>query len=204
MNSISLSSLPEFPGGPENDNTDSTLAPYAPPLDFGPFSTTFPLIPSPPQSTSLLDKVDSSWRGADDIEQDVEAVDSKINNLFHQLQIPTDGSAPLLDPSGSASVTDPSNPTQMDSDLFHSFLNGIGDDDEGVFGDESNTSTAFLDEASTSEGTLSPVTMFQEAESPTTGQSKTGKKRKSDAAPADVDQEQAPSTGTRAKRRRER
>jgi hypothetical protein len=93
----------------------------------------------------------------------------------------------------------------MDSDLFHSFLNGIGDDDEGVFGDESNTSTAFLDEApSTSEGTLSPVSMFQEAESPTTGQSKTGKKRKSDAAPADVDQEQAPSTGTRAKRRRER
>ncbi|KAF8185022.1 hypothetical protein K438DRAFT_1723885 [Mycena galopus ATCC 62051] len=209
MNSINLSGMPEFPGSATEpqDNPDSSLTSYQPPLDFGSFSASFPpLIPSPPQSASLLDKVDTSWRGADDIEQDVEAVDSKINNLFHQLQIPTDGSAVLLDPnSSSASITDPSKPTQIDSELFHSFLNGIGDDGEGVFDDENTTSTAFLDEvpSASSDATLSPVERLQEEQLPV--QPRSGKKRKSDAvATADLDQKKAPSPATRPKRRREK
>ncbi|KAF7338498.1 Transcriptional factor [Mycena venus] len=207
MNSISMSSMPDFPGSDaeQQDTADSSLTSYQPPLDFGPFSTSFPLIPSPPPSAPLLDKVDTSWRAAEDIEQDVEAVDNKINNLFHQLQIPTDGSTVLLDPNNNpASITNSTNPSQIDNELFHSFLNGIGDDDEGVFDDQNDTSTAFLDEVpSASDGTLSPVNLLHE-EQPT-AQPKSGKKRKSDAVgPANVDQGKVPSPGTRAKRRRER
>ncbi|KAJ7905258.1 hypothetical protein B0H14DRAFT_2659561 [Mycena olivaceomarginata] len=149
------------------------LTPYQHPLDFGSFSPSLPPISSPLQSASLLDKADIARRGTEDIEQDIEAVDFSIDNLIQHLQIPTHGSAAS---SSSASVMDPSNPTQIDSDLFNSFLDGIGDD-------------AFLDEVpSASHGTKEQSIALL-------------RKRKSDAAPADVGQETP--TGTRAKRRRE-
>ncbi|KAJ7349468.1 hypothetical protein DFH08DRAFT_145133 [Mycena albidolilacea] len=192
MSSINVSGLPEFPGGTEYDNLDCSLTPYQHPLDFGSFSPSLPPISSPLQSASLLDKADIARRGTEDIEQNIEAVDFSINNLFQHLQIPIHGSAAS---SSSASVMDPSNPTQIDSDLFNSLLDGIGDDG-GVFGDSGGASTAFLDEVpSASHGTFSSGMMQKEQSIALP------RKRKSDAAPADVGQETP--TGTRAKRRRE-
>ncbi|KAJ6500370.1 transcription factor Hsf1 [Mycena sanguinolenta] len=198
----------DFSGGGSElqDSPDSSLTSYQAPFDFSPYSASFPLIPSPPQSASLPDKIDTSWRGAEAIEQEVDAVNNNINNLFHQLQLPTDGSVPLLDlNNSSASAADLSNSAEIENDeLFHSFFNKFGDDDAGVFGDENNTSTAFLDEVPASDGSLSPVTMLHE-ELPSAG-AKSGKKRKSDvvASATIVDREETPSSGTKAKRRRER
>ncbi|KAF7359442.1 Transcriptional factor [Mycena sanguinolenta] len=210
MNSINIPSMPAFPGGsPElQDNPDSSLTSYQAPLDFSQFSAEFPLIPSPPQSASLLDleKIDPTWRSTDDITQDVESVDNKINNLIHQFHFPADGSVPFLDlDNSSASIADLPNPPAIENDeLFHSFFNGVGNEDGGVFGDEDNASTAFLDEVPASDGSLSPVTMLHE-ELPS-ARTKTGKKRKSDAVASAtvVDQATAPSPETKAKRRRER
>ncbi|KAJ6547325.1 hypothetical protein B0H19DRAFT_1165042 [Mycena capillaripes] len=204
MNSISMPPIPDFPGNDteQHDDQDSSLMSYQP-LDFGQLSS-FPLVPSPPQSASLLDTAEKSWRDTDDIEQDVDAVDSKINNLFQQFQIPNDGSSALPNPSNnSASVSDSSNPGNIDNELFHSFLNGLGDDDDGMLDDQNNASTAFLDEVpSASDGTLSPVNILHEEPV----RAKTAKKRKSEvqdlAAAANLDKGLAP--GTRAKRRRER
>ncbi|KAK7023756.1 transcriptional factor [Favolaschia claudopus] len=203
MNSISMPNIPEFPGSGAElpENMDSSLTSYQP-LNFDSFSASFPLIPSPPQSASLLDKVDTSWRSTEDIEQDVEAVDSKINNLFNQLQIPTaDGSSMPLNSNGSHQIMENSNPSQIDSDLFHSFLNGIGNDDEGVLNGQNDPETGFLDEVSASDGTLSPVNTLQN-EKPTA--QKSGKKRKSDVVAGSSDQDSSSSPGTRAKRRRDR
>jgi len=175
---------------------------YQPPIDFGQLSS-FPLIASPPQSANLLEKADKAWRDTDDIEQDVDAVDTKINSLFQRFQIPNDSSSQLLDPSNDpASVSDPSNQSRLDDELFHSFLNGLGDDED--IDDQNNASTAFLDEVpSASEGTLSPVDLLQEEP---TAQPKSAKKRKSEAqdtaTAANLDKGLSP--GTRAKRRRER
>ncbi|KAJ7489939.1 hypothetical protein B0H11DRAFT_1047841 [Mycena galericulata] len=202
MNSISMPSMTDFPSSPPRDDHDSSLMSYQPPLDFSQL-TSFPLIPSPPQSATLPDKVDKSWRDTEDIEQDVDAVDSKINNLFQQFRIPNDGSSAPLDHSAlddnKASVPD-SNAHTLDNELFHSFLNGLGD--EEVTDDENNASTAFLDEVpSPSDGTISPVSILQDNPA---AQSKAGRKRKSDvnSVAQTIDNDQF--LGTRAKRRRER
>lgn len=203
MNSISMPSMTDFPGsGTEQHNDlESSLMSYQPPFDFGQLSS-FPLIPSPPPSANLVEKVDKPWRDTDEIEQDVDAVDSKINNLFQQFQIPTDGSSELLGSDNPVSVSDSSNTGNIDSELFHSFLNGLGDDDDVMLGDQDNASTAFLDEVpSASDGTLSPVNIIQE-ERPTT-QPKSAKKRKSDM-PDTPNLDKGLSPGTRPKRRRER
>ncbi|KAJ7694126.1 hypothetical protein B0H17DRAFT_1009405 [Mycena rosella] len=203
MNSISMPSMPDFPGlGLEqHDEPDSSLMSYQPPLDFSQL-TSLPLLPSPPQSASLPDKVDKSWMDTEDIEQDVDAVDSKINNLFQQFHIPNDGSSASLDPSAlndnHASTSEPSN--NIDNDLFHSFLNGLGDG-EAIIDDENNASTAFLDEVpSPSDGTISPVNILQEQQ-PMAQQPKPARKRKSDVKDS-ATPENGPSP--RAKRRKER
>ncbi|KAJ7684944.1 hypothetical protein DFH06DRAFT_1028126 [Mycena polygramma] len=205
MNSISLPSMPEFPGGgtEQHDDQDSSLMSYQP-LDFGQLSS-FPLIPSPPQSAGLLEKTEKSWRDTDGIEQDVEAVDSKINNLFQQFQIPNDGAPELLDPSNSnsASVSDSSSTGNIENDLFHSFLNGLGDGDEDMLDEQTNASTAFLDDVPTPDGPLSPVNLMQERQP--IAQPKTARKRKSDIPDTTiVNPDKGLSPGTRAKRRRER
>ncbi|KAJ7470524.1 transcription factor Hsf1 [Mycena latifolia] len=204
MNSISMPPIPDFTGlgSEQHDEHDSSLMSYQAPLDFGQLSS-LPLIPSPPQSASLLEKVDKSWMDTEDIEQDVDAVDSKINNLFQQFHIPNDGSSTVLDPitldptalsDDRAATSESSNTNNIDNELFHSFLSGLGDD-------ENNASTAFLDEVpSPSDGTISPVNVLQEQP---VAQAKPARKRKSDvkdsaAAESDL------SSGTRTKRRRER
>ncbi|KAJ7752093.1 transcription factor Hsf1 [Mycena metata] len=177
MNSISMPSMDY--SGIGTDELDSSLMSYQPPLDFSQL-TTFPLIPSPPPSVSLLDKAEKSWQDTEDIEQDVDAVDSKINTLFQQFQIPNDGSSTILDDGSSlsnnatASIPDSSNMNALDSELFHSFLNGLDDTEED--GGDDNASTAFFDEVpSPSDGALSPIDLAEEP------QPKTGRKRKSDA-----------------------
>ncbi|KAJ7172727.1 transcription factor Hsf1 [Mycena filopes] len=199
MNSISMPSMSDYPGI-DTEEPDSSLMSYQPPLDFSQL-TTFPLIPSPPPSASLLDMAEKSWQDTEDIEQDVDAVDSKINNLFQQFQIPNDSSSAILDDGSSldpnnnaaSSITD----SHLDSELFHSFLNGL-DDDEANIGDDTNASTAFLDEVPSPAS--SPVDLLPEAPQP-----KSGKKRKSDvqdtAAAANLEDL---ASGTRPKRRRER
>ncbi|KAJ7046540.1 transcription factor Hsf1 [Mycena alexandri] len=203
MNSISMPSMSDYSGigSDHTDEPDSSLMSYQPPLDFSQL-TAFPLIPSPPPSAGLVDQAEKSWQDTEDIEQDVDAVDSKINNLFQQFQIPNDSSSTTLDDGSSlsnnatSSIPDSSNINALDSELFHSFLNGL-DEDEGTAGDD-NTSTAFLDEVpSPSDGALSPIDLPEEP------QPKSGRKRKSDV------QDTATVTnleglGTRPKRRRER
>ncbi|KAJ7219054.1 hypothetical protein GGX14DRAFT_589671 [Mycena pura] len=203
MNSISMTSYPDFPAsGPEQD---TALMSYQPPLDFSQL-TSLPLISSPsPPSTNLMEEADKSWTDMEEIEQDVDTVDTKINNLCQQFHIPNDASSASL---GSIGLGDgpPSIPNPSDNDLFHSFLNGLGDESTIIDADNT-TSTAFLDEIPTapaSDGTLSPFSILQEQSTPITP--KQAKKRKSTAKdPASTDDADTElSLGTRAKRRKDR
>ncbi|KAJ6546447.1 transcription factor Hsf1 [Mycena vulgaris] len=203
MNSISMPPMSDFPGpgSDQHEDHDSSLMSYQPPLDFSQLSS-LPLIPSPPQSASLPEQVDKSWMDTEDIEQDVDAVDSKINNLFQQFRIPNDSSSASLDPTAFSgnhtSTSDPSN--NIDNELFHSFLNGLGDG-EAIVDDDNNTSTAFLDEVpSASDGTISPVNTLHDQ---SIAQPKPARKRKSDVKDT-ITAENGLAPGTRAKRRRER
>ncbi|KAF7322780.1 Transcriptional factor [Mycena chlorophos] len=136
------------PGGSEQQlpppQDSSSLMSYQPPIDFSQFAAPFSLLESPqPPSVdpSFSEKVDKSWKAAQDIEHDVDAVDSRINNLFQQFQLPGDGSIPTFD------GTDPT----AERELFQTFLHGM---DEPMI-DTAAPSTAFLDEIP--DGTHSPV-----------------------------------------------
>ncbi|KAJ7632400.1 transcription factor Hsf1 [Roridomyces roridus] len=163
MNQISVPPAPEFLSS--IDEQDSSLMSYQAPFDFSQL-TSFPLISSPPPSASLPEKVEKTWQATEDIEQDVDAMDSKINNLFEQFQIPTHDSSIPLESIGTDHT---SLPDSSDNDIFNSFLNRLGEEDAAD--DDNTASTAFLDEVpSPSDGTISPVNL---REKPT-------KKRKSD------------------------
>nr|GAT61262.1 transcriptional factor [Mycena chlorophos] len=136
------------PGGSEQQlpppQDSSSLMSYQPPIDFSQFAAPFSLLESPqPPSVdpSFSEKVDKSWKAAQDIEHDVDAVDNRINNLFQQFQLPGDGSIPTFD------GTDPN----AERELFQTFLHGM---DEPMI-DTAAPSTAFLDEIP--DGTHSPV-----------------------------------------------
>ncbi|KAF7295127.1 Transcriptional factor [Mycena indigotica] len=111
----SMSMPPSYTDLPAaNFDQDSSLMSYQPALDFGQLAPLSPLLdPLQPQYNSLSEKVDKSWKATQDIEQDVDAVDNRISNLFQQFELPGD----------TINGTD----QNAESELFRTFMNGLDD-----------------------------------------------------------------------------
>ncbi|KAF7304737.1 Transcriptional factor [Mycena kentingensis (nom. inval.)] len=177
-------------GSHQNMGESSVMA-YNP-VDMSQFTAPYALLDSPqPQPANFLEKVDHASKATSDVQHKVDAVDSSINNLFSQFQLPGDGSLPMLDTTSLAGADSTSG-----SELFSDFFNNLDDSDDTV------PSNAFLDEIAASDGTRSPVDEILPSHSVIKG-----KKRKSNAgadSPAVDPSSLALLPDSRSKRRKER
>ncbi|CAK5279560.1 unnamed protein product [Mycena citricolor] len=130
MNSMTVPTIPEFPASDPGSSSLMQYSPQTPAFDLSQLGS-FPLLsPSPPPLDDVANQVGKSWAAAHDIEQDVDAVDNKINNLMDQFQIPNaslDSLTPL-DPDDLTADLGHGPAVDSDNDLFHSFLKGLGED----------------------------------------------------------------------------
>jgi len=228
--SLASQSIPDplAPPGSDEVPSSSQLTSYQPPFDFTQFSQQppIPLVSPPPlqpPGEGLIpfdlplentDRLEKTWKATEDIDKDVNALQSSISSLIQTFGLDPNLMTPAHPEEAELSAHDPSlllsdvHEPPGDSALqdfdFDSFLNSFPNNDNADYGDIA--STVFLDEVpSPSDGTASPIANLRH-DSPDL-QKITGRKRKSDVAEREDGHRKTTNStppGVKVKRRKEK